>query len=175
MLLKWAGCPIDKVELAENYLPKEDFTYAGSDCLGPDPGQAYAGDPSSAEGWYCFERPIIYAGNTWLREQNNNFQVVSLVGLTQKELKDYLDLGIPLAVWVTLNYTPPKSSSFQWTLPDGTRYTPYTNLHCVVLVGWSGNDYQIADPISGWQKVSPDLFWSSFDAMGCRAVAVLPG
>lgn len=175
MLLKWAGCPIDKVELAEDYLPKEDFAYAGGDRLGPDPGQAYVGDPSSAKGWYCFERPIIYAGNTWLREQNNNFQVVSLVGLTQKELEDYLDLGIPLAVWVTLDYTPPKSSSFQWTLPDGTRYTPYSNLHCVVLTGWNDGDYQIADPISGWQRVSPALFWNSFDAMGRRAAAVLPG
>lgn len=41
----------------------------------------------------------------------------------------------------------------------------YTNLHCVVLAGWSGDDYQIADHISGWQRVSPALFWSSFDAM----------
>lgn len=174
MLLEWVGCSIDKVELAENYLPKEDFFHAGRNRLGPDPSQAYAGDPSSADGWYCFESPIIHAGNTWLREQNSAFQTVSLTGLTRKALEDYLDLGIPLAVWVTLNYAPPKSGSFQWTLPDGAQYTPYTNLHCVVLAGWSGDDYQIADPISGWQRVSPALFWNSFSAMGCRAVAVLP-
>ena len=174
MLLKWAGCPIDKVELAENYLPKEDFVQAGSDRLGPNPSQAYAGDPASAEGWYCFEGPIVDAGNTWLNEQNSNFQVVSLTGLTRKSLEDYLDLNIPLAVWVTLNYAPPKLSFFQWTLPDGVRYAPYSNLHCVVLVGREGGGYQIADPISGWQIVSPALFWTCFDAMGRRAAAVLP-
>ena len=168
MLLKWAGYPIDKIELAENYLPKEDFAHTDSERLGPDPSQTYAG------GWYCFEGPAIYAGNAWLMEQGSSFQAVSLTGLTQKALEDYLDLGIPLAVWVTLNYAPPKSSSFRWTLPDGTRYTPYSNLHCVVLAGWNGDDYQIADPINGWQKVSPALFWNSFDAIGCRAVAILP-
>lgn len=173
MLLKWAGCPIDKVELAESYLPKEDFVQTGSGRLGPDPGQAYAGDPASTGGWYCFEEPIIHAGNTWLNRQNSGSRAVSLTGLTRTELEGYLDLGIPLAVWVTLNYAPPKFSSFQWTLPDGARYTPYSNLHCVVLAGWSGDDYQIADPISGWQKVSPALFWNSFDAMGRRAAAVL--
>lgn len=175
MLLKWAGCPIDKVELAENYLPKEDFAQRGSDRLGPDPSQVYVGDPSSAGGWYCFEGPIVHAGNAWLTEQNSSFRAVPLTGLTRKALENYLDLGIPLAVWVTLNYEPPKLSSFQWTLPDGARYTPYSNLHCVVLAGRSGGDYQIADPISGWQRISPALFWSSFDAMGCRAAAVLPG
>ena len=175
MLLKWAGCPIDKVDLAENYLPNEEFAHAGRERTGPDPSQAYAGDPASTGGWYCFERPIIDAGNAWLREQHSSFRAVSLTGLTQKALENYLDLGIPLEVWVTLNYAPPKSSPFRWTLPDGTRYTPYSNLHCVVLAGWNGDDYLIADPIRGWQKVSPSLFWSSFDAMGCRAAAVLPG
>lgn len=175
MLLQWAGCPVDKVELAKNYLPKEDFIYVGSERLGPDPGQDYAGDPAGAGGWYCFEEPIINAGNAWLNEQGSTFRAVSLTGLTRKGLENYLDLGTPLAVWVTLNYAPPRFSSFQWTLPDGARYTPYSNLHCVVLAGRSGDDYQIADPISGWQRVSPAAFWSSFDAMGRRAAAVLPG
>ena len=175
MLLQWAGCPVDKVKLAEKYLPKKDFAQADSERLGPDPSRAYAGDPASAGGWYCFEGPVIHAGNTWLTEQDSSFQVVSLTGLTQGALEDYLDAGIPLAVWVTLNYAPPRLSSFQWTLPNGTRYAPYSNLHCVVLAGREGGGYQIADPISGWQTISPAVFWNSFDALGRRAAAVLPG
>lgn len=174
MLLEWAGCPADKVELAETYLPKEEFVQTDGERLGPDPGRAYAGDPSDAGGWYCFEGPVICAGNAWLTEQGGAFRAVSLTGLTRRELEDYLDLGVPLAVWVTLNYAPPRTSSVPWTLPDGGQYTPYTNLHCVVLAGRSGGGYQIADPISGWQSVSPALFWNSFDAMGRRAAAVLP-
>ena len=53
-----------------------------------------------------------------------------------------------------------------------TRHIPYNNLHCVVLAGEEGEQYRIADPMNGWQLVDKDVFWSSFDAMGLRAVTV---
>ena len=180
MLLAWAGHPIDKVELSNNYLPKQAFSTSNGVRHGPDPNEAYAGDPSSPNGWYCFEGPILEAGNAWLSDQNSQFQTVSLSELTQEltqeELEGYLNAGIPLAVWVTLYYAAPQPppSSFSWYLPDGTHYVPYSNLHCVVLAGWDGDDYKIANPMSGWQTVSPSTFWNSFDAMGRRAVAILP-
>ena len=80
-----------------------------------------------------------------------------------------------MAVWVTLRYNAPKNpSSFSWYLSDGTHYIPYSNLHCVVLAGKDDDGYRIADPISGWLTVSSDVFWNCFDAMGHRAVALVP-
>ena len=176
ILLDWAGYPIDKVELSDNYLPKQGFYRSDGVLHGADPNQAYAGDPSSySSGWYCFEGPILEAANAYLADQNTTQQAVPLSGTTREELENYMNDGIPLAVWVTLDYSAPRTrSSSRWLLPDGTDYVPYTNLHCVVLAGWDGDDYRIANPINGWQTVSPDAFWSCFDAMGRRAVAVLP-
>lgn len=176
ILLDWAGYPIDKVELSDYWLPKQGFYRSDGALHGADPNQNYAGDPSSSSsGWYCFEGPILTAGNAYLSDQSSYLYAASLSGLTQEELEFWMDAGIPLAVWVTLDYSAPRTrSSSGWLLPDGTNYVPYTNLHCVVLAGWDGDNYRIANPINGWQTISPDTFWSCFDAMGRRAVAVLP-
>ena len=176
ILLDWAGYPIDKVELSDNYLPKQGFYWSDGVLHGADPNQAYAGDPASrSSGWYCFEGPILEAANAYLSDQNTTQQAAPLSGTSREELENYMNDGIPLAVWVTLDYSAPRSrASSSWHLPDGTNYVPYTNLHCVVLAGWDGDRYQIANPIKGWQTVSPDTFWSCFDAMGRRAVAILP-
>ena len=175
MLLAWAGYPIDKVELSDNYLPKQNFSIVDGVRYGPDPDQAFAGDPASSKGWYCFEGPILEAANAYLSDQNTTQQAAPLSGATREELENYINDGIPLAVWVTLSYTAPRNpESFRWYLPDGTLYTPYSNLHCVVLAGWDGDNYRIANPINGWQTISPDTFWNCFSAMGCRAVAILP-
>ena len=175
MLLDWAGYPIDKVELSNKYLPRQEFSYSDDVRYGPDPNEAYVGNPASSGGWYCFEGPILEAANAYLSDQNTTQQAAPLSGTTREELENYMNAGIPLAVWVTLDYSAPRNpESFRWYLPDGTLYTPYSNLHCVVLAGWDGDNYRIANPINGWQTVSPDTFWSCFDAMGRRAVAVLP-
>lgn len=176
MLLDWAGYPIDKVELSDQYLPKQGFYRSNEVLYGADPNQAYAGDPSSSSsGWYCFEGPVLEAANAYLSDQNTTQQAAPLSAATREELENYMNDGIPLAAWVTLDYSEPRSrASSVWRLPDGTDYVPYTNLHCVVLAGWDGENYRIANPVDGWQSVSPDTFWSCFDAMGRRAVAVLP-
>ncbi len=62
--------------------------------------------------------------------------------------------------------------SYTWILPDGEEYVPYTNLHCVVLTGEEYGQYRVADPINGWQTVEKETFWSSFDAVGRRAVTI---
>lgn len=174
MLLTWAGYPVNKVELSANYLPKQDFSCSDDVRYGPDPNQAFAGDPSSYDGWYCLEGPILKAGNAYLYDQNSPAHAVSRSGLSREELEQCLDEGIPLAVWVTLDYTTPQTREASlWYLPDGSGYVPYINLHCVVLAGWDGGSYRIANPINGWQTISPDVFWNCFDAMGRRAVAVL--
>lgn len=92
--------------------------------------------------------------------------------MSQGELDVYAGAGIPVVVWVTLNYATPQLSSSSWRLADGTVYRPYSNLHCVLLTGLSGDQYQIADPISGLYTVDRDTFWGSFSAMGSRAVVI---
>ncbi len=177
MALAAAGYPADKTALFTGYMPSEPFAVLDGVRYGPDPAIAYAGDAASARGgWYCFEGPVIEAGNRWLSEQGAGCHMERCTGLSQAALEGLLLRGIPLIVWVTRDYAPPEYADyFYWTLPDGSRYTPYNNLHCVLLAGEEGGGYRVADPLKGWQTVDKAAFWESFDSMGRRAVRVAAG
>lgn len=173
MVMASAGCPVDKMVLYQDYLPKAGFYYQGSVRYGPDPEEYYVGDAAARSGgWYCFEGPIIQAGNAWLAGCGSGLRAVSVTGLSQEELDAYAKAGVPVIVWVTLSFGAPRLSAAAWRLADGTVYRPYSNLHCVVLTGLSGERYQVADPINGMHTVSRSAFWSCFSAMGSRAVVV---
>lgn len=174
MLLGWAGYPVDKEELYWEYLPRQNFSYdeLGRE-IGGNPEQVYVGDASTeTAGWYCMEGPIVEAGNTYLRQQGSGRKLAAVTGLSQQNLERYLDHETPLVVWVTLNYEPPFRCEGGWYLADGSFYTPYCNLHCVVVLAQGENGYLTANPLTGWQWVDEDQFWSAFDAMGRRAVVV---
>lgn len=173
MALASAGSPVDKMTLYRDYLPKAGLYYQESLCYGSDPEDFYVGNAASrCGGWYCFEGPIVQAGNAWLAGCGNNLRAVSVTGLSQGDLDVYAEAGIPVVVWVTLNYAEPRLGTSSWQLADGTVYCPYSNLHCVVVTGLSGMGYQIADPINGMRTVGRDTFWDSFSAMGSRAVMI---
>lgn len=173
MLLNWAGVETDKLELYQ-LLPRQGFTGGDGVIYGGDPEVVYAGDAfSETDGWYCFEGPVIEAGDAWLKDQGSSLTVQEVSGLGRDELEGYLSDGIPLAAWVTLEYDVPRYSSYTWLLPSGQELIPFSNLHCVVLTGLESGAYRVADPISGWTTVDREQFWLSFDAMGRRAVVVL--
>lgn len=175
MLLSCTGIPADKMDVLIHYLPTEPFTWRDGVRYGPDPQTAYAGDASvKGGGWYCFENPVIAAGNVWLRTKDCPYQMKNCTGLTREELEQYLGQGTPMVVWATLKCQTPHFSTSPWTLPDGSKYYPYTNLHCFVLTGLTDDQYDAADPIYGWQSLSPAAFWQVFDAMGRRAVTLAP-
>ena len=173
-LLEYNGFPVDLAALAENYLPRQSFTYNGPNRYGPDPETAYAGNPaSSSEGWYCFEGPIIEAANAYLRDQGSGLRAESETGADMARLEQLLRQGTPVAVWFTQDYGQPRvNSSFTWTLPDGRTCTPYANLHCVVLTGMDETCCYLADPMQGDTLLQRDRFEAIYTAMGSRAVVL---
>lgn len=173
MVLTASGSPADKLDLSRQCLACRPFYFEGEQRFGADPEEYYVGDPESKKGgWYCFENPIVQAGNAWLYSAHSDKQAKSVTGLSEQELKKYAKAGTPLVVWVTQHYETPRKSSFNWQLEDGELYSPYANLHCVVLAGMEKGCYKIANPLAGWETVEPDVFWACFDAMGRRAVIV---
>ena len=173
-LLEYNGYSVDLVSLGVDYLPRQSFTYSGPYRYGPDPEQAYVGDPaSSSGGWYCFEGPIIEAANAWLRDQGSELRAESETGADLDRLEQLLRQGTPVAVWFTQDYEQPRfNTSFTWTLPDGSTYTPYGNLHCVVLTGMDETQCYLADPMQGDSVIERDRFESIYTAMGSRAVVL---
>ena len=176
MALTAAGYPADKCDLAFGTLPREEFWYDDQGGRhGPDPSQAYAGDPSSASGgWYCLEGPVIQAANDWIVSAGGGAAAETVSGLDRQALESLLQDDTPVVVWVTRDYGPARyADRFSWILPDGSDYVPYDNLHCVLLTGLEADgSYRVADPLEGWQTVDAGTFWEGFEALDCRAVVI---
>lgn len=173
-LLRYAGVEADAVELAAAWIPREDFSYSGPDRFGPDPETAYVGDAASANGgWYCFAAPVAVGANNYLSFIGSDLRAEDLTGASFAELQEHLAAGRPVAVWFTQDYQDPRrNSGFTWTLPSGETYTPYGNLHCVVLAGVEGEECLLADPLAGSTRVDRDTFERIYTAMGSRALVV---
>ena len=174
MVLGWAGYPVEKMELYQGYLPRQDFTETPEGWkVGGNPEEVYVGDATSElGGWYCFEEPIVEAANAYLQAQGSDWTAEAVSGLSQRQLNKYLQNDVPLVAWVTLDYTAPAASLRYWYLNENTLYSPYANLHCVVVVDYGEEGYLTADPLEGWQWVEESTFWDIFDAMGRRAVTI---
>lgn len=178
MALTAAGYPADKTEIAFAALPAEGFWYDSNGTRhGADPDAAYAGDPSSPSGgWYCLEGPAAAAADSWIQQCGGSSGAEILTGLDRRQLESKLQAGVPVVAWVTRDYGPARYADYYgWLLPDGSWYTPYDNLHCVLVAGLEPDgSYRVADPLAGWQTVDPDSFWAGFQALGCRALAIAP-
>ena len=176
MVLTAAGYPIDYVALYNDHLPQADITEENGVRHSASPEDAYVGDAAAAPGgWYCFEQPLMQAGNEWITENDNNARMQDLRGIDRDSLLAYAAVEIPVICWVTIDYaTPNHFLDYSWILPDDNEYNPYSNLHCVVVTGVENGFFRIADPLNGWQFVKKDVFWQSFEAMGQRAVTLDP-
>lgn len=174
MLLKKAGYAADKGELFEDYLPHEEIVSEDGVIYGPDPEEVYGGNAADQDGgWYCFETPIIDAGNAYLQDMGSSLEAVSLTGITKTDFDAFLEEGNAAAVWVTISFADPSYSSYLWICPDGESFHPYSNLHCVVVAGTGETGYQILDPLKGAYEVDSETFWQVFTAMGSRAAAIV--
>ncbi len=172
-LLQYKGFAANKLDLAYAYIPREDFTESSDGRLGPSPEHAYAGDPATGRGFYCFAAPLAQGANRYLQEQGSSLQAVDITGVTVEGLKQYLHAGEPVAVWVTLDLSAPRTGSFSWTLREtGEEYIPYVNLHCVVLTGWGRGVCEIMDPLRGCRTVDQQAFIDCFVQMGSRALVI---
>ena len=84
------------------------------------PEQYCVGDAAQAPGrGYCFEEPILRAGNDWLKDNESDARMQRFSGIDREALIDLAKKGMPVIAWVTLgyerlNYLPDSA----WTVPD---------------------------------------------------------
>ena len=172
-LLNYYGVAADKMELAYEYIPREDFIDSPYGRIGPDPARAYPGDPATESGFYCFAAPLVQGANRYLREKGVSMYAVNIPGVTEEGLRQYIRGGDPVAVWVTLDLSEPYTGGFAWIIENtGQAYTPYLNLHCVVLMGWGRDTCTLMDPLQGVCTVDRQAFLASFEQLGRRALVV---
>lgn len=173
-VLRYNGLYVRLRELSETYLPRQELTLSEQDVLtGPDPEQYYVGDPATEEGWYCFEQPLADAADACLAGQGSDLRASILTGAGMEELRSWLELGIPVIVWFTVDYGEPVYfTDFYWTLETGEEYIPYYNLHCLVLTAIEDDVCHLADPLAGVAEVDTGTFEEVYTQMGRRALVI---
>lgn len=172
-LLQYRGFPANKLDLAYGYIPREDFTESKYGSIGPDPERAYAGDPATDSGFYCFAAPLAQGANRYLHELGSSMHAFNVTGVTGEGLRQYIRGGDPVVVWITLDLSKPYIGRFKWLLGNtGRVYEPYSNLHCVVLTGWDRDTCTLMDPLQGICTVDQQAFLTCFEQMGRRALVI---
>jgi hypothetical protein len=192
MALAYLGYPAEKMAIAYDYVPREDFVYTDRYTLtGPDPERVYAGNPGETEelGFYCFPSALISGANEFLGEQQsqpqreaefaeyktNDYAAVDLTGTPTRELEEYLAAGVPLIVWTTTDGEAPRYMlELSWRMPNGKLHIPYGNLHVMLLTGYNETNYFFSDPLRGYVQISKSDFAARYRQMGSRAVALMP-
>lgn len=177
MVLNYWGVEITPESFIDNYLPCQKFYRVDGTLYGPDPEEAFAGDPYSSNSLGCYPKVILKAlGNM------KNCHVPGMEDLTFKdisgmELTDIIDTYIvnyiPVLLWCTMGMNPVRDG-MQYYLDDGSLYTWRAGEHCMVLCGYDEENYYLMDPLAGGERVGypKEIVEARYLEMGQHAVAV---
>ena len=174
MLLHYNNFTIDPVSFVDTYLEKSEVYIKWGCRFGPNPKEAYAGDPKSDKsGWGCFAPVIIKALNNYL---DGHMFAKNLTGLTLDELtQQYILNDIPVAVWVTQEMIEIESL-YQWQSYDKKQTFLYpVHEHCMVLTGFDNKYYYFNDPLdeNNYVKYEKEIAQKCYNSMGRQAVALI--
>lgn len=171
-VLNYYGFDAKKENLSEEFLPRVSTSASIK-----NPDEAYIGNPANV-GWYCFEHPLVICGNLYLNSIGSDFWVAKTDITTIDQFIHYINADIPVIVWATTNYgTPVRSSTVSWNTGYGT-VRPYTNLHCITMVGYDTEQrlFYIADSLqpngNKLVEIDMDKFMNVYAQMGNRSLIV---
>ncbi len=177
MVLRYFGADLTVDRFIDGYLPlgSAPAWNDGGEYVGCDPRKAFPGDPRQESGWGCYAPVIRDALERLFSDRPDwGLSVKDLTGLSLDELcGEYVDQGLPVLVWGTIGMEEPCVSdtfllegtgeSFQWIYP----------MHCLVLVGYDGENYFFNDPMEGKGIAYPrDKVERAYEGLGKQALAV---
>ncbi|MCD8131939.1 MAG: C39 family peptidase [Lachnospiraceae bacterium] len=173
MLISYYGFSVDKVDLADNYLPTTAMTFyydSNGTKIGPDMENYFVGNPHGT-GAICGVSAIKTEVNSYLSANGSSLQAIDKTGISLDELYSYIDNDTPVMVWVTI-YMANRKTTKGWYTEDG-RYMEYaSNDHGAVLIGYTDTTVTIADPISGKVTYSRAQFEKVFASRGNIALII---
>lgn len=174
-VLNYYGLHVSKLEMADNYLPKQKIQSEGNQRFGPNPHHAFAGNPrDKANGMYVFAAPIVKAAEAVIADKQADLRVTNKSNSSQEELLQLVREGVPVVTWVTLDLSEPKTNASRGWIYEGetTSHAAYMNLHAVVLTGHLGDKVVVMNPLKGYVTYDVDQFFKSYKELGSQAVAV---
>ncbi len=174
-VLNYFGMNVSKLEMADNYLPKQNIRTVGNQRFGPNPNEAFAGNPrDKAHGMYVFAAPIVKAAEAVIADKQADLRVSNMSKASQEDILQLVREGVPVVTWVTLDLSKPKRNEDRGWIYEGesTSHNAYMNLHAVVLTGHLGDKVVVMDPLKGYVTYNVDQFFKSYRELGQQAVAV---
>ena len=172
-VLNYYGMDVTKLEMADNYLPKQGFRTVNGQRFGPNPAHAFAGNPrDKQDGMYVFAAPIVKAAEAVIADKKSVLRVTNMSGQSKEEILKLVQDGIPVVVWVTLDLSPPKYNKGWIYEGESVERNGYSNLHAVVLTGHLDEKVVVMDPLKGYVTYDEDQFFKSYQELGAQAVAV---
>lgn len=163
IILNYYGYSIDKLTLADEYLPKGKIgeTY---------PYEAFVGNPRSDKSYGAYAPVLVETANSYLETQETILTAMDITGSTMEDVREYLRDGFPVMVWVTIDMKEPRDGA-EWYI-DGNKYTWIAGEHCIVLIGFTDSTYIAADPLKGIVEYNKELLTSRFKEMGSQAIVI---
>lgn len=175
MLLDYLSFDATKTEIAYDYMPRGDLVETPTQVLAPDPETTYIGDPGvTGQGYYILAPGLVRTADRYLRAASSDMTAGDITGADEERLVYELAHGNPVVVWITIDYGDAEYIWQNWTnASTGGPMEVYANLHCVLLVGFTGDAFLINDPLrDGVQTVDRGTFMHAYGEIGSRAVVI---
>lgn len=173
MMLQFYGYDVDKMTMAEQYLPTLPLgTWQGEDGVtyGPDLYNYFVGDPKLATGTICGAGALVTAANAYLADTASRLQAKDMTGTPVSELYAYVSQGTPVFVCATGSMKDRRDYRQTWYTEDGRFMGWAPKDHGVVLIGYTEDTVTIADPIAGLSTYDRAQFEKVYVQRGSQAV-----
>ncbi len=171
-LLNYYGYGAEKEDMADNYLPKEAFNRNEGKLIGANPYMAFAGNPRDNSGFFSYAPPVVEAANSYIAKAGGGHKAIDVSNSTMEEILQYIDRGLPVVAWVTLDLSKPRIN-YSWYRSDtDEKFEAPVNLHAVVLKGYDEKNVYYMDPILGDLTKDMAGFFRSYYDLGKHAIVV---
>lgn len=171
MLLNYIGFDVDKLTLADEYLPKGEYRKT-------DFNKVFVGDPRSRNAYGCTASVIAETAEKFLNDHDaeNNRQVVNITGCFPKILYSAVKNGDPVVVWGSINMNEIIEDFVTWTDEEtGNTISWVGGEHCLLLTGYDMKEslVYVNDPLRGQVSYDMRTFEKRFDELDRNAVIII--
>lgn len=165
IVLHYLGYSIDKCELADQYLLKGEAGVT-------DFHEAFVGHPRSSHAYGCYHEVIFQCAQDYLSTFHYVHHVLDVTGTAFEDLYTYIDQGIPVIVWTTIQLLEPYYTT-SWVI-NGKNIRWIANEHCVVVIGYDMEKQRVyvSDPLKGNVDYDANLFKKRYEQLFSQALIV---
>ena len=172
MLLRYLGYDVTIDSFLDTALDKGVWEQRGGEWWGSDPREAFVGDPRDPEALGCYAPVMVKALN---RVAGDTYTAVDETGTEIDDLcLRYIDAGIPVLLWCSINMRPTVNGPWYRLIPSGEPFMWVSNEHCLLLVGYDAENYICNDPWDNNGVVSYPrrTVWQRHREQGMQAVGL---